>query len=80
MWLELQREERNGKLNVDVYYRPPNLNEEEEFVLLWKDNVIIIGNFNYPDIYWADRTAHSFKARNFLNVLQDSMSNGGCPD
>lgn len=66
---------------MGVCYRPPNLKDEEETDLLSQleiavrqGNVMIMGDINYLDIDWADRTTHSFKAHDFLNVLQDNFT------
>lgn len=57
LWVELYRGKNNKKVIVGVCYRPPNLREEEESDLLSQlgraarqGNVIIMGDFNYPDI------------------------------
>lgn len=78
--LELQREEKNDKLIVGLCYRPPNQKDEKESDLVSQlgmearqGNVTIIGDSNYPDINWTDRTAHSFMACNFLNILQENF-------
>lgn len=54
--------------------------KEEELELLsqleiagQQGNVIIMEDFNYPDIDWAEGTAHSLKACHFMNVLQDNF-------
>lgn len=39
-----------------------------------QSNVMIMGDINYLDIDCADRTTHSFKAPDFLNVLQDNFT------
>lgn len=57
---------------------PPNLKEEVELDLLLQLEMAarqgdVMGGFNYPNIDWAEGTAYSLKARNFLNVLQDNI-------
>lgn len=64
---------------VGVCYRPPNLKDEEETDLLSQEmavkqgNVIILGDFNYPDIDWIDETAYSSRTHYFVNVLEDNF-------
>lgn len=77
LWLELQSKKTNEELIMGVCYMSPNLKDEEETDLLSQlematrqRDVIIMEDFNYPDIDWADETAQSCKAHHFLNVLQ----------
>lgn len=80
LWLELQREETNGKLIVRVCYKSPNLKDDKKTDFLSQigmevrqGNVIVMGDFSYPDNDWAEGTAHSSKACHFLNVLHDNF-------
>lgn len=34
---------------------------------------LMMGDFNYPAIDWAKRTAHSSEAHHFLNILQNNF-------
>lgn len=70
----------NSNFLVGVCYRPPNIKDEEQIQLLSRikmarrhGNVIIMGDFNYPDIDWTNGTAHSVKACHFLNLLQNNL-------
>lgn len=42
-------------------------------MVVGQNNLIIIGDFNYPNIDRADGTAHSSKTQHFLNVLRDNL-------
>lgn len=63
-----------------VYYLGPNFVDKKETHLFSQlemagrqGNVIIMGNFNYPEIDWADGTAHSTKVCHFLNAMLESF-------
>lgn len=73
---KLQRDKTNIKLLVGVFYSPPNSKKEEETCLLlqlemaWgQGNVLIMGDFNHSDLYWANGNAHSTKACHFFTIL-----------
>lgn len=69
------------EMNIGCMLQAPQPEEEEvESDLLSqlgmaarKGNVIIMGDFNYPELDLADGAAHSLKARHFFYVLQDNF-------
>ena len=68
------------KLIIGVCYRPPNVNEEVETQLFAQmeraaeaGTVIIMGDFNYPEIYWSNGTAGTVKGQQFIMLLQDNF-------
>ena len=65
---------------IGVCYRPPNVNEEVETQLIAQMEraaragmVIIMGDFNYPEIDWSNGTAATVKGQTFINLLQDNF-------
>ena len=56
-----------------LIYRPPGSTQENNQWLLdlvssCPENTIMIGDFNFPEINWADETANTGKGRAFLNA------------
>ncbi|XP_056395052.1 uncharacterized protein LOC130290887 [Hyla sarda] len=80
LWVELQKEGNTEKIIFGVIYRPPNITEEIEGRLYKQieraaraGTVVIMGDFNYPDIDWGRGLAKTTKGRKFLNLLQDNF-------
>uniref|UniRef100_A0A803KBH9 Reverse transcriptase domain-containing protein n=1 Tax=Xenopus tropicalis TaxID=8364 RepID=A0A803KBH9_XENTR len=81
LWVELLTDSKEStKLIVGVCYRPPNVSEEEEAQLLLQiekaaslGQVIIMGDFNYPDIDWGNSTARTVNGNKFINLLHDNF-------
>lgn len=79
LWTKLQMEETQGNL-IGVCYRPPILRKEEESdvfsqveMVERQENIIIMGDFIYPNIDWANVTAQSSLDRYFLDFLKDNF-------
>ncbi|PIK54725.1 endonuclease-reverse transcriptase [Apostichopus japonicus] len=79
VWCELST--NNSKrsrdvITVGVVYRSPNSSDDNDVVLFdsirkaAKGDVVIMGDFNFPDINWIDGSS-SRKGSNFLDVVQD---------
>jgi len=65
---------------VGVYYRPHDQEEEgdEAFykqlkVALQSQALILMGNFNHPDISWEDHTARHMQSWRFLQSIDDNF-------
>ena len=75
IWLKVA-DNINNKFLLGLFYRSPS-SSQDEFIEITKQirghtkgNVIILGDFNFPDIDWNLRDA-SGVAKDFLNVLDD---------
>ena len=69
-----------GAVIVDVYYRPPDEEEEvdEAFYRQLKaasqsQVLVLVGDFNHPDISWEDHTARQGQSRRFLQSIDDNF-------
>jgi len=65
---------------VGVYYRPPDPEEEadEAFyrqlkVASQSQALLLMGDFNHPDISWEDHTARQAKSRRFVQNIDDNF-------
>ncbi|CAI9604872.1 unnamed protein product, partial [Staurois parvus] len=80
LWVELHMWVCTIKVIIGVCYRPPSVNEEVETQLLAQiqraaraGTVIIMGDFNYPEIDWNNGSTGTVKGQTFLNLLQDNF-------
>jgi len=69
-----------GDTVVGVYYRPPDQEEEvdEAFYRQLKiasqsQVLVLMGDFNHPDICWEDDTARHMQSRRFLQNINDNF-------
>ena len=65
---------------MGVCYRPPNQDEEtdEEFYrqlakVAKSSALVLMGDFNFPDISWKCNTAQRKQSRRFLETVEDSF-------
>ncbi|TRZ14453.1 hypothetical protein HGM15179_012649 [Zosterops borbonicus] len=73
LWVRIKGKANKADILLGVCYRPPN-QEEEVDNLLYKqlENVsgsptlVLVGNFNLPDICWELNTAEKRQSRKFL--------------
>ncbi|GAB0208952.1 hypothetical protein GRJ2_003360900 [Grus japonensis] len=69
-----------GDTVVGVYYRPPDQEEEvdEAFyrqleVASQSQALVLMGDFNHPDICWKSNTAKHAQSRRFLQSIDDNF-------
>ena len=69
-----------GDTVVDVYYRPHDQEEEvdEAFYRQLKaasqsQALVLMGDFNHPDISWEDHTVRLTQSRRFLQSINDNF-------
>jgi len=74
--LQLETGEK-GNLVVGVYYRPPDQGEptDEAFFLqlqkaLHLQSLILLGDFNHPNMCWKSSTVSGRQSSRFLNALR----------
>lgn len=67
-----------GDLMIGICYQPPNQGDEAYETLLWlfkefsaQQNLVLMGDFNYPDICWKNNTAVQKLSIRFLECTED---------
>ena len=65
---------------IGVYYRPPDQGEavDEAFLLQMQKAscsraLVLVGDFNHPDICWKDHTASCKRSRKLLESTDDNF-------
>ncbi|GAB0209293.1 mitochondrial enolase superfamily member 1 [Grus japonensis] len=73
-----QRGHLQGNLTVDICYRPPNQDDKANEAIfgslkqaLGQQNLVLMGDFNYPDICWKNNTAVQMSSIKFLECIED---------
>jgi len=78
LWVRIKGQPHLGNVIVDVYYRPPD--EEEEVVEAFYKQLkvasqshalVLMGN--HPDISWEDHTARHTQSARFLQSTEDNL-------
>jgi len=79
-WVRIKGQTHMGDVIVGVYYRPPDQDEEvdEAFYRQLKGTsqsqaLVLMGDFNHPDISWEGRTARHMQSRRFLQSIDDNF-------
>ncbi|RMB93635.1 hypothetical protein DUI87_29862 [Hirundo rustica rustica] len=80
LWVRIKGKANKADILLAVCYRPPN-QEEEADNLFYKQlgNVsgssalVLVGDFNLPDICWELNTAEKRQSRKFLECMEDSI-------
>ena len=64
---------------VGVCYRPPNQNEEADGIFYKQlgevsqsPALVLMGDFNFPDVCWKYNTAERKQSRRFLERVEDT--------
>ncbi|GAB0207927.1 hypothetical protein GRJ2_003258400 [Grus japonensis] len=80
LWVKIRDQANKGNFVVGVCYRPPDQGEEvdEEFFLQLQEAsrsqaLILIGDFNHPDICWKSDTVNCKQSRNLLECVEDNF-------
>jgi len=80
LWVRIKGQAHMGDITVDVYYRPPDQEEEidEAFyrqlqAASQSQALVLMGDFNHPDISWEDHTARQTQSRRFLQTIDDNF-------
>ena len=76
LWVEITGP--NGNLTVGVCYRPPDQKIEEDYKMMTglkmaakQKNCVVMGDFNYPHIDWANGCSNRGRESEFLDCLND---------
>ncbi|RMC20192.1 hypothetical protein DUI87_01038 [Hirundo rustica rustica] len=80
LWVRIKGKANKADILLGVCYRPPN-QEEEVDSLFYKQlgNVsgssalVLVGDFNLPDICWELNTAEKRQSRKFLECMEDNF-------
>ena len=79
VWLKISTEDKTTRLYACIYKSPnsshennQNLNENLEWASNRFKEVIIVGDFNLPDVNWTNNSASSACSQCFLETLTDS--------
>uniref|UniRef100_A0A8B9C3Y3 Reverse transcriptase domain-containing protein n=1 Tax=Anser brachyrhynchus TaxID=132585 RepID=A0A8B9C3Y3_9AVES len=80
LWVRIRGKANKASILVGVCYRPPNQDEEtdEEFYRQLAEAakssaLVLVGDFNFPDISWKHNTAQRKQSRRFLESMEDSF-------
>jgi len=79
-WVRIKGQAHTGDITVGVYYRPPDQDEEvdEAFYRQLKgasqsQALVLMGDFNHPDISWEGHTARHTQSRRLLQSIEDNF-------
>ncbi|CAJ0925451.1 unnamed protein product, partial [Ranitomeya imitator] len=77
IWVEIHGGKNGNKILIGVCYKPPNITESMESLLLKQideaathNEVLVMGDFNYPDINWETETCETHKGNRFLLITK----------
>ncbi|GAB0177486.1 hypothetical protein GRJ2_000213900 [Grus japonensis] len=80
LWVRIKEKANMGDTVVGVYCRQPDQDEEvnEAFyrqleVASRSQALVLMGDFNHPDICWKDNTARHTQSRRFLQSIDDNF-------
>ncbi|KAK4810917.1 hypothetical protein QYF61_013325 [Mycteria americana] len=80
LWVRIRGKANKADLVVGVCYRPPNQDEETD-ELFYKQlgeasrslALVLVGDFNLPDVCWKYNTAERKQCRRFLECVADNF-------
>ncbi|KAK4828578.1 hypothetical protein QYF61_027668 [Mycteria americana] len=80
LWVRIRRKANKADIVVGVCYRPPNQDEETD-ELFYKQlgeasrslALVLVGDFNLPDVCWKYNTAERKQSRRFLERVADNF-------
>ena len=80
MWVKIKDRSSKGNLVAGVCYRPPDQEEavDEAFLLQLQEvshlrALVLMGDFNHPDICWDSGMAGGRQPRKFLESVRDKF-------
>jgi len=80
LWVRIKGQPHKGDIIVDVYYRPPDQEEEvdEAFykqlkVASQSQALVLMGDFKNADIRWEDHAARHMQSRRLLQSISDNF-------
>jgi len=80
LWVKMRGKANKADILLGVCYRPPNQDEEADEVLYKRRAqvsqslaLVLMGDFNLPDICWKYNTAERKQSRRFLACVEDNF-------
>ncbi|KAJ7402178.1 mitochondrial fission process protein 1 [Pitangus sulphuratus] len=80
LWIRIGGKANKADILMGVCYRPPNQDDEgDELFYKQLANVskspalVLVGNFNLPDIRWELNTAEKRQSKRFLECIEDNF-------
>jgi len=80
LWVKIKGRAGTGDTTVGVCYRPPDQDERVDEALCrhigkasHSKALVLMGDFNHPNICWRDNTAGHRQARKFLECVEDNF-------
>ncbi|KAK4820600.1 hypothetical protein QYF61_001906 [Mycteria americana] len=80
LWVRIRGKANKADIVVGVCYRPPNQDEEADEVFYKQLGeasrslaLVLVGDFNLPDVCWKYNTAEKKQSRRFLECVADNF-------
>ncbi|GAB0206983.1 hypothetical protein GRJ2_003163900 [Grus japonensis] len=80
LWVRIKEKTTMSDISVDVCYRPPDQEEHMDEALYRQIGVVahsqalvLMGDFNHPNICWRDNTVGHKQSRKFLECIDDNF-------
>ncbi|GAB0207232.1 hypothetical protein GRJ2_003188800 [Grus japonensis] len=80
LWVRIKGSTGAGDIIVGVCYRPPDQGDRADEALYRQigaasrsQALVLMGDFNHPDICWRDNTAERKQSRRFLECMDDNF-------
>ncbi|RMC08902.1 hypothetical protein DUI87_13896 [Hirundo rustica rustica] len=80
LWVKIKGKANKADILLGVCYRPPNQDEEVDNLFYKQLNnvsgssaLVLVGDFNLPDIFWELNTAEKQQSRKFLECVEDNF-------
>jgi len=80
LWVKIKSRAGTGDITVGVCYRPPD-QDKRAYEALYRHigeaprskALVLMGDFNHPDVCWRDNTAGYRQSRRFLECVDDNF-------
>ncbi|GAB0189143.1 hypothetical protein GRJ2_001380200 [Grus japonensis] len=77
LWVRMRGKVSKADMLLRVCYRPPNQDEEAFYKrlaeVLQAPALVLVGDFNFPDVCWKYNTAERKQFRRFLECVEDNF-------
>ena len=80
LWVKIRGRADKADILVGICYRPPNQDEETDEVFYEQleeaarsPALVLMGDFNFPDICWEYNLAQKKQSRRFLECMEDFL-------
>ena len=80
LWVKIRARANKADILVGVCYRPPNQDEDTDGVFYEQlpeaarsPALVLMGDFNFPDICWEYNLAQKKQSRRFLECMEDNF-------